>query len=327
MLRSAAIVNNARAFQKMTGIGQSDVVLCATPLGHTGALINGMIVPMTAGARSVVLPAWKPEEAVAAIARERVSVMSAPPLILQDLVERYEAAAPSGHRLGKFYGGGGPVPPSLVRRADDVGIRAIRAFGMTETTGNFTVCHTDAPFERRARFDGHPIYGNQIEIVDEARRPLPKGRAGEIRVRGPFLLMGYTDAALTESYIDADGWFYRLTIEGRLKDIINRGGEKFSSQDIEAAIASHPDVTDVAVVGAPDPRYGEVVAAFIRLQPSATWAGPEKILDHLEAAKLAKQKRPVRWHVLEEFPRTPSGKVSKQALRAMLWNTNDTGEN
>jgi acyl-CoA synthetase (AMP-forming)/AMP-acid ligase II len=330
MLRSAAIVNGARAFQKTTGIGQADVVLCATPLGHTGALINGMIVPMTAGARSVVLPSWKPEEAVAAITREQVTVMSAPPLILQDLVERYEAAPPSGHRLQKFYGGGGPVAPSLVQRADAVGIRAIRAFGMTETTGNFTVCRTDEPFERRARFDGHPIYGNQIEIVDEARRPLPAGRTGEIRVRGPFLLMGYTDAALTAAYVDAEGWFYTgdlgkldddgwLTIEGRLKDIINRGGEKFSSQDIEAAIASHPDITDVAVVAAPDPRYGEVVAAFIRLQPSVAWAGPEKILDHLETAKLAKQKRPVHWHVLGEFPRTPSGKVSKQALRAMLW--------
>jgi acyl-CoA synthetase (AMP-forming)/AMP-acid ligase II len=332
MLRSAAIVNNARAFQKMIGMGQNDVVLCATPLGHTGALINGMIVPMTAGARSVVLPAWKPEEAVAAISREQITVMSAPPLILQDLVERYEAAAPSGHRLGKFYGGGGPVAPSLVQRADAVGIKAIRAFGMTETTGNFTVCHTDESFERRASFDGHPIYGNQIEIVDETRRPQPRGSIGEIRVRGPSLLMGYTDPALTKAYIDAEGWFYTgdlgkldadgwLTIEGRLKDIINRGGEKFSSQDIEAAIASHPDITDVAVVGAPDPRYGEVVAAFIRLRPSVDWAGPEKILEHLETAKLAKQKRPVLWRVLDEFPRTPSGKISKPALRAILWNT------
>ena len=330
MLRSSAIVANARAFQRSIGLGQSDVVLCATPLGHTGALINGMIVPMSAGARSVVLPSWKPDDAVAAIAREGATVMSAPPLILQDLVERYEAAPATGHRLKKFYGGGGAVAPSLVQRADAVGIRAIRAFGMTETTGNFTVCHTDDSFKHRARFDGRPLYGNEIGVVDEARRPLPRGEVGEVRVRGPSLFMGYTDPALTVAQVDPEGWFYTgdlgrldeddwLTIEGRLKDIINRGGEKFSSQDIEAAIASHPDVTDVAVVGAPDPRYGEVVAAFIRLKPQVAWSGPEKLLEHLEAAKLAKQKRPVQWRVLDEFPRTPSGKVQKQALRAMLW--------
>jgi acyl-CoA synthetase (AMP-forming)/AMP-acid ligase II len=330
MLRSGAIINNARAFQKSVGISQSDVVLCATPLGHTGALINGMIVPMTAGARAVVLPSWNPDEAVAAIEREWVTMMSAPPLILQDLVERYEAAPATGHRLTKFYGGGGSVAPSLVERADRAGIRAIRAFGMTESTGNFTVCHTNDTVEHRAYFDGKPLYGNEIGIVDQYRNPLPRGEVGEIRLRGPFLLLRYTDEAATRSQIDEEGWFYTgdlgrldqddwLTIEGRLKDIINRGGEKFSSQDIEAAIASHADVTDVAVVGAPDPRYGEVVAAFIRLKPGARWAGPEPLIAHLEAAKLAKQKRPVHWYVVDEFPRTPSGKVQKQALRDRLW--------
>jgi acyl-CoA synthetase (AMP-forming)/AMP-acid ligase II len=328
MLRSSAIVNSARAFQKSMGIGQADVALCATPLGHTGALINGMIVPMSGGARGVVLPSWKPDEALEVIAREKVTIMSAPPLILQDLVERYETVAPSGHRLQRFYGGGGPVPPSLIQRADAVGIRAIRAYGMTETTGNFTICHTDESFERRALFDGRPLYGCELAVVDEERRALPQGGVGEVRVRGPNILMGYVDKAATQAAIDVQGWFYTgdlgridadgwLTIEGRVKDIINRGGEKFSSQDIEAAIASHPDITDVAVVGAPDPRYGEVVAAFIRLKPQVVWSGPEKLLEHLEAAKLAKPKRPVHWHVLDEFPRTPSGKVQKQALRAM----------
>jgi acyl-CoA synthetase (AMP-forming)/AMP-acid ligase II len=330
MLRSSAIVNSARSFQKLIGMSQSDVVLCATPLGHTGALINGMIVPMTTGARCVVMPSWKPADAMAAIAREGVTSMSAPPLILQDLVEGYEKAAPGGHRISKFYSGGGAVAPSLVERADAVGIKAIRAFGMTETTGNFTVCHTEDTFERRALFDGQLCYGNEMEIVDAERRPLPKGSVGEMRVRGPFLFMGYVDRKVTEELIDSEGWFYTgdlgrldednwLTFEGRLKDIINRGGEKFSSQDIEAAIASHPDITDVAVVAAPDERYGEVVAAFIRLRPEIQWSGPEAILEHLELARLAKQKRPVQWHVVDEFPRTPSGKVQKQALRALLW--------
>jgi len=102
---------------------------------------------------------------------------------------------------------------------------------------------------------------------------------------------------------------------GRLKDIINRGGEKFSAQDIELAILEHPDVAEVAVLGLPDERFGERVGAFIRLAPGATWTGPEPLIDHLDAAGLAKQKWPVVWHVLPDgLPRTPSGKVKKNEL-------------
>jgi acyl-CoA synthetase (AMP-forming)/AMP-acid ligase II len=161
------------------------------------------------------------------------------------------------------------------------------------------------------------------------RRPVAAGQVGEIRIRCPLLMIGYTDAKHNEAQFDGEGWFYTsdlgrldgddwLVFEGRLKDIINRGGEKFSSQDIEAAIAACPGITDVAVVGAPHPRFGEVVAAFVRLNPGETWRGPESVLLHLDRAQLAKQKWPVLWHVLPEFPRTPSGKVQKQALRQML---------
>jgi acyl-CoA synthetase (AMP-forming)/AMP-acid ligase II len=329
MLRGGAIVNNGRAMQKIFGISAGDVALCATPLGHTGALINSMIVPMVAGARAVVMPSWKPDEAVELIERERVTFMGAPPLILQDLIERYEASDRQGHRIQRYVCGGGAMPPSLIERADAVGIKASRNYGMTETTGTIAACHADAPIARRAHFDGQLFYGSEVEIVDDQRRPLSLGKTGEIRIRCPLMMIGYTDPKLNEAQLDAEGWFYTgdlgrlddddwLTFEGRTKDIINRGGEKFSSQDIEAAIASFPGIADVAVVGAPHPRFGEVVAAFIRLKPGAVWIGPEPVLDHLEQVKLAKAKRPVQWHVLEEFPRTPSGKVQKQGLRELL---------
>jgi acyl-CoA synthetase (AMP-forming)/AMP-acid ligase II len=330
-LRSGAIVNNGRAMQKIHGISAEDVALCATPLGHTGALINALIVPMTAGGRAVVMPAWSPDDAVAVIEREKVTFMGSPPLILQDIVDRYEASNTRGHRIGRFYCGGGTMPPSLIMRADAVGIIASRNYGMTETTGTVAACDRWQPIERRAHYDGLTFYSSEIEIVDGDRRPLPTGEIGEIRIRCPLLMMEYTDPAATAAQMDAEGWFYTgdlgrldadkwLTFEGRLKDIINRGGEKFSCQDIETAIASYPDVVDVAVVGAPHPRFGEVVAAFLRLKPDAVWNGPDAILAHLEEAKLAKAKRPVQWHVLKEFPRTPSGKVQKQGLREMLRN-------
>lgn len=329
MLRGAAIVNNARAMQRIYGYGASDVALCATPLGHTGALINSIMIPMVSGARAVVMRSWKPDEAIELIERERITFMGAPPLILQDLIERYEAQSTAGHRLHSYICGGGAMPPSLIMRADAVGIRASRNYGMTETTGTITACPPTEPIHRRAHFDGYPLYGSEVQIVDEQRRPLPLGKVGEIRIRCPLLMIGYTDPALNEAQLDSDGWFYTgdlgrldagdwLVFEGRVKDIINRGGEKFSSQDIEAAIADCPGITDVAVVGAPHARYGEVVAAFVRLKPGVEWSGPEDILRHLETLKLAKQKWPVHWIVLADFPRTPSGKIQKQALREML---------
>jgi len=329
MLRGAAIVNNARAMQKIFGYGAGDVALCATPLGHTGALINSIMIPMVSGGRAVVMRSWKPDEAVELIEQEKITFMGAPPLILQDLIERYEVPGRVGHRLYSYICGGGAMPPSLITRADAVGIKASRNYGMTETTGTITACPPSEPIERRAHFDGYPLYGSEIQIVDDQRHPLPSGKVGEIRIRCPLLLIGYTDPALTAAQLDSEGWFYTgdlgrldagdwLVFEGRVKDIINRGGEKFSSQDIEAAIASCPGITDAAVVGAPHERYGEVVAAFVRLKPGVEWTGPESTLQYLEALKLAKQKWPVHWIVLTDFPRTPSGKIQKQALRELL---------
>jgi len=288
-------------------------------------------MPMTVGARAVVLPSWKPDDAIVVIEREKVTFMGAPTLILQDIVERYEAMPSNGHRIQRYVAGGATTSPTLIARANAVGITAGRNYGMTETTGTISACDRWQPIERRANFDGRTFYGSEIEIVDDERKPLPHGSVGEIRIRCPLNMMAYTDPEATKAQMDADGWFYTgdlgrldadnwLTFEGRLKDIINRGGEKFSSQDIEIAIASFPDILDVAVVGAAHPRFGEVVAAFLRLKPGRIWNGPEPVLEHLEQAKLAKAKRPVEWHVLEEFPRTPSGKVQKQALRKMLEN-------
>lgn len=330
MLNGQSIVGNGHAMRRVLGISENDVALCATPLAHTSAFLVSVVLPMAAGGRVVVLPAWKPDQAVELIEREAVTFMGAPPLILHDLVERYERDTRPGHRIRKFYCGGGTVTPSLIKRAETVGIKASRNFGMTETTGACAMSHADAPLERRAHFDARPFFGTELEIVDPDRRPLPCGEVGEIRIRSPQLMIGYTDPKITAAQIDAEGWFYTgdlgtldaegwLSVAGRLKDIINRGGEKFSTLDIETAITNFPDVEDAAVVGAPDKRFGEVVAAFIRLKPGAVWQGPDAICKHLEAVRLAKQKMPVQWHVVDELPRTASGKVQKQKLRDRLW--------
>jgi acyl-CoA synthetase (AMP-forming)/AMP-acid ligase II len=168
----------------------------------------------------------------------------------------------------------------------------------------------------------------EIEAVGPGRQPLPPGGEGELRIRGPQLLTSYTDPGLSKAQIDDDGWFYPgdagvvdaegwIRMTGRLKDIINRGGEKFSTLDIEVAIASHPDVAAVAVTAVPDPRLGEAVGAWLVLAPGATWAGPDPIIAHLEAARIARQKIPTHWHVVAALPATASGKIQKHALAAL----------
>jgi acyl-CoA synthetase (AMP-forming)/AMP-acid ligase II len=325
LLTSRALLAHLRNYQQALGASDETVLLAGTPLSHLGGFISGVIFPAFLGARSVIMTSWQPDEAVPLIEREQVSLMMGAPVFLSDLVQRYEAGAAPAHRLSLFMCAGAAVHPSTIERAQAVGVTAVRVYGMTETAGVCTMASADDPVERRSRWDGHLIPGMEIEAADRDRRQLPPGQEGELRIRGPQLLTGYTDPGLTQAQIDADGWFYPgdigvvdaqgwVRMSGRSKDIINRGGEKFSTMDIEAAIAAHPDVADVAVTAVPDARLGEAAGAWLVLRLGAVWAGPAPIIEHLEQRKLARQKIPVQWHVVAAIPTTASGKVQKNRL-------------
>ena len=152
---------------------------------------------------------------------------------------------------------------------------------------------------------------------------------GEILTRGPDLCLGYTDAALTTRIFDADGWYHTgdlgvldadgyLTITGRKADIIIRGGENISALEVEEALLAIPTVAEAAVVAAPDPRLGEHAAAFIRLKPAQPAPTLEEMRTHLRTIGLARQKWPEELHVVDEYPRTASGKIQKYLLRQDL---------
>lgn len=325
LLTSHALIAHLRNFQVALDASPDSVILAATPLSHLGGFIAGVVFPTFLGARSVVLPAWRPDEAVAIIERERATIAMGATVFLNDLVQRYEAGAAPDHHLNLYACAGATIPPSAITRASAVGVQAMRCYGMTETAGVCAAAPKDAPLHRRAEWDGQVLPGMEMQAVDPDRRPLPPGEEGELRIRGPQLLTGYTDTELTETQIDAEGWFYPgdvgvvdsanwVRMTGRLKDIINRGGEKFSTLDIEAAISSHPDVAAVAVTAVPDERLGEAVGAWIVLRPGADWSGPEALIRHLETVRLARQKIPTYWQVIEALPTTASGKVRKQEL-------------
>lgn len=319
-----AVLANLANWRSVLGITADDVALTGAPLAHIGGL-QSLLVPMSCGGRTVILPHWDGDLAVAAIEAERATFMSGAPVFLADLVERYERGASAGHRLRLFLSGGAPTPPHLIARAEAVGISASRCYGMTETVGTVTQAPPQAPFELRAHTDGRLLPGTEVEIVDDRREQLPLGAIGHLRIRSAQLMLGYTDPDLTASQLDAEGWFYpgdlghldpagHLTMVGRSKDIINRGGEKFAAQDIEAALITHPLIREAAVLGLPDDRLGEIVGAFVVLAEGAHWAGPQDVLRHLEAVRLARPKFPVQWFVRDALPRTASGKVRKNVL-------------
>lgn len=329
LLTPRAILSNSMTYRLTHGLDESMVALAASPLAHVAALATGIINPMTVGGRTVVMSTWRPEAGIQLIEQERVTHFGTVVTYLQDIVELYEKGDGGDHRIRIVSVGGAPTPPTLIHRADAIGIGAINQYGMTEVACNSTLGRPDHPLERRAVNSGRVVYGTEIQAVDEDRRALPPGEVGELRIRSPQLMLGYTSPQATAECMDEDGWFYTgdvgsvdgegwLRIHGRIKDIINRGGEKFSAQDIEIALAGFPGIAAVAAVGAPDARFGEVVAAFVKLAPDAEWAGPEPLLAHLETLRMARSKFPVIWRVVDQFPVTAAGKIQKQALRDQL---------
>lgn len=325
---SRSLLAEASTWRLTYGFGFEDTFLMGAPVSHIAGLLVTLVVPASSGARAVLMPGWDPDSAVRLAEKERATFCVGAAVFLEGFVERYERGCSPSHRLSMFLCGGAAVPPRLIERAEACGIRAWRCWGMTEAPTT-TLAAPDDPLEFRAYRDGRASEATEIEAVDENRRPLPLGEVGHLRVRSPEQMLGYTDPDATAREVDADGWFYTgdvgtvdadgwVTIRGRLKDIVNRGGEKFSCQEIEQVIATHPAIGSVAVVGVPDERLGEKVAAFVTLRPGAVWPGRQALLDHVENARLARPKQPVEWRVLDALPVTMSGKIQKDRLLS-LW--------
>lgn len=325
MLSGRSIMALGRTLRLRMSIDSDDVIINGTPSSHISGFVNGFLLPAVAGCRTVLLSEWKPDEAIDLIQAEHGTFMSGGSVFLLDLVQRYESGRAPAHRLSKFLSGGAPTSQSLFERAAALDITVLTCYGMTETGGPCTLSQPEHPSERRMNFDGFIGDGTEIQAVDDLRNILPAGEVGEFRVRGPQVMMGYTNPEFSRAQLDAEGWFYSgdvgyvtedgwIRMVGRIKDLINRGGEKFSCQDIEAALMAYPDVERASVLGVPDARFGETVGAFLILKAGCSWDGPGKVIEFLEGLKLTKQKRPVVWHILDALPMTPSGKVQKNKL-------------
>ncbi|OKO78284.1 AMP-binding protein [Bradyrhizobium sp. AS23.2] len=311
------------------GLGAGDVVLMPSPVTHITGFSWGLEQPFLHDLRSVLMERWNAEEAVGLIDRHDVAVTVGATPFLQELVDAAERVGSRLPSLKVFACGGAAVPPDLVKRANALfaGGRATRVYGSTEApmiTLGFVEPETEA---LAAETDGR-IVDYEVRIVDELDRNVSTRGEGEILARGPALFVGYADPAETAAAFTADGYFRMgdigligkedsVLITGRKKDLIIRGGENISAKEIEDILHRHPAVREAVAVSMPHARLGETVCAYVVARD-----GPQPTLSELvafvEAAGLAKQKFPEHLEVVDDLPRTASGKVKKDVLRRII---------
>jgi acyl-CoA synthetase (AMP-forming)/AMP-acid ligase II len=302
--------------------------LVGAPVGHGIGMLAALLLPVFRREPIHLIDVWDPATVLAAMLEDGVYSGAGATFFLTSLLDHPDFT--DEHRaLMRHVGmGGSSVPAAVTDRADAMDISIVRMYGSTEHP-SITGSRHEEPRDKRLYTDGHALPGVEVELLDDGGKPVGAGEPGEIHSRGPDCFPGYTDPALTKECFDADGWYATgdvgvldddgyLSIVDRKKDIIIRGGENVSALEVEELVLRLPGVAEVAVVAAPDARLGEHACAFVRPLQGSELPTLDAVRAHLDAAGLARQKWPEELRAIEEFPRTPSGKIQKFALRDRL---------
>ncbi|HYA69018.1 MAG TPA: class I adenylate-forming enzyme family protein [Acidimicrobiales bacterium] len=316
----------AASMVQVHGLGGDDVVLMPAPLAHISGLLNGVLIPASAGITSVLMDTWDPDEGLARIESERVTFMGAPPVFFSQMVGSAGFSAERVASLRLVSTGGASVSPAFVDATTEAfGCRVKRTYGSTEAPTVTTSGPDDAPALARDT-DGRCVGEAELSVRDpETGTPVGPGVIGELWLRGPELFVGYADQEATDRVIskpggwfrsgdlgsvDAEGW---LVVTGRLSDIIIRAGENISASEVEAALEAHPAVRHAVAVGVPDAALGERVAVFVEatgpfdLATCRTWFAERGI---------TRFKTPEFVVRLDALPALAAGKPDRAALRA-----------
>jgi len=320
------LLAEARSLGPVHALTDADAVLMPSPLTHISGIAHALLVPLALGTTAVLMERWDAGAALTLIAAHQVTYMVGAPTFLRDLLESPSLARSDTSSLRLFSCGGADVDPGLMRDgARRLGCVVKRSYGSTEFP-TVTTTGPDDPPARHAESEGRPIGAAEIRLVDEEGAPVSPGREGEIQARGPECFLGYLDTALNADAFTSDGWFCtgdlgvldaegHLRITGRRKDIIIRKGENISARELEDILALHPAVGEVAVVALADAASGEIACAVVRPRPGMPPPTLGTLTDHLSANGLSRRKLPERLELVEDFPRTASGKILKRALR------------
>jgi len=303
------------------------VTLDVSPAGHMASILGVTRPLLNSANKTIFMDAWNAEQAADLVREHGITSSGGPPYFLTTLLDAVGDNHDALRTITDWTLGGSAVPVPLTERAEELGLRTNRCYGSTEHPTVSVGLLTDS-YEQRTQTDGRLLPGSRVRIVDEDEREVSLGEEGEIRTVGPEQMAGYRDPEAMRASFDDRGYFCTgdlgvlrpdgmLQVTGRKKDIIIRGGENLSALEIEETLMRHPSVREVAAVAVPDPVYTERVCAVAALVPGSVLT-LEDIRAHFLRSGLAKHKTPERLLILDDLPRTATGKVRKQELREQL---------
>ncbi len=336
MLTNLSIVNSALAFEHCMALTQHDRCMMNVPLSHVTGLIAGVAVAARTACALIIMPSFRAPDFLALAEAERMTYTLMVPAmynlcLLQPDFGRFDLSA---WRVGGY--GGAPMPPATIAGFAEKlpNLNLMNAYGATETTSPTTIMPPSFTPSHSASV-GLPIPGTEVIIVDDAGRELPRGEVGEIWIKGASVVRSYwnNDAATRKEFtggfwhsgdlgtVDTEGFVHVLD---RKKDMLNRGGHKIYTAEVEAVLAAHEEVVESAVIGRPCPVLGERVHAYVVARTDGTRA---QSLQAYLAARLSDYKVPETMHVsIEPLPRNSNGKVMKRELRERLLRELAAGE-
>ncbi|PSC02901.1 cyclohexanecarboxylate-CoA ligase [Alsobacter soli] len=323
----ATIMAAMRTFGDFWSVTPQDCVFMASPVSHITGYLYALEQPFVLSTPAVLMDVWQPDTAAELIRTHGCTIAFGATPFLNELAASVERSGRPLPSLRLFPCGGAPVPPEVAYRAQRALAPCVvcRIYGATEVSGPIAFGARNGDARLAAETDGE-IFNADVRIVDpRTGQDVAPGQEGEILLRGPQTFVGYLDPRDDEAAFDGRDFFRTgdlgkidppgyIVTTGRSKDLIIRGGENLSPREIEDKLLEHPAVQEAAVVGMPDERLGEAVCAYVTCRP-------EGRIDQAEAARflverhLAKQKIPIRLEVVEELPKTPTGKVRKDILR------------
>jgi HIP---CoA ligase len=304
-----------------------DRTAIVNPFFHSFGYRSGWLSALTAGMTIFPLATFDPARLLALIERERITQLSGAPTVFHALMEHPDFPERNLASLRTGHTGGAKTPPAIIEAGyEKFGFEIfLTSFGQTESTALISTNRPGDPLEAIIGTVGRPVAGVEVRMIDDTGQDVRPGEAGELLVRGPNVMQGYfEDSEQTAATIDAAGWLHtgdvaaidgdgRLRILDRIKDIVIVGGFNAYPAEIEIMLGRHPAIAEVAVIGLPDERLGEVTAACVIVKPGMALdtAG----LLQWSRDKMANYKVPRHVFVMADFPRTPLGKVQKFLLR------------
>ncbi|MHA3018896.1 class I adenylate-forming enzyme family protein [Mycobacterium sp. BMJ-28] len=324
MLDHANLDAMAEMGRQALGIGPADRSLLILPLFHVNGIVVSVLTPLLAGASVVIAERFDPRTFFGTVEHHRPTFFSAVPTIYTLLAALPDDVRPDMSSLRFGICGAAPASAELLRRFEArYGFPLVEGYGLSEGTCASTINPVDG--ERRAGTVGVAFPGQQIRIIDEAGTAVPTGVDGQVTIAGPNVMRGYLGRPDETARVVVDGWLHTgdvghldtdgyLSLVGRSKDMIIRGGENIYPKEIEDVLTEDSAVLEAAVIGVPDDKWGETVAAYVAPRDGCTI--DPLALQALCARKLAGYKRPTSITVMDTIPKNAVGKTDKAPLRA-----------